>query len=975
MFARYRLELFRTEVQEAAERKMGTYLSLGKISVNGFRGFRIESVEAFVETSEGPTLYLNAPAAYVHLDIGALLRGTLQIERVVLDDASLRVERPEGSSWFSPELFSLTDRFGLDGTAPFRVTGKNCTLDVGNIVSGTRLPFKNFSFDISRLVEATDVAAKVEGNLGGDFSKHFALNFHGGSMDDFIFRIEVKRFTADDVNVFFPASEEFVLSGESRPSIRVAGYPDRTFTVSVKAPFEDLTIRDQPDFLKPSTGEMTMLATYNLDSHILAITTAQAESDQVGGAISGTISFSEEVPRFDLRLEASRLPVTEMVNYALEGLLDDYGTMGFSIEEPYEVLVTLQGDAESPLLRAMAQADAGEVSMLPSNIHQPQGRLKLGKMEAFWDSSSKAVGGSFVIEGGNMVHEDTGIQARNIRGLVTIADGQVRIDPLTAIVTDHSFVGSGMYDIENDYGEISFSGIYDNLELTSISGAIKDLTVSGSVNLTAKAIKDGNRYVVTGDVDATQTHIGYQWWLEKHEGVGASGHIQLEYRPEESLVVEYDGDVASSLIHVTGIAQYTGRPDEPWELVTLNATSDHLDLNGLGRCTTAPYKITGGIGTDCRVTLVRDPKVAKGWRVQAEANFDDIQVQAISDELTEPIHCKDLMLRLSIDDPVLDAVDVSLIAREGIMPSFGVTWFVPFLPPEKLAALYPPTDRQWRLHIKTDRLKVLPWRGTNFVGEAYFENDKGGLHSFSADVDDGYIEGSYHNARADNSYTMSANWQAIPSKYFLEHLKYPDVFTGSMTGEVAYSLDRDDPSTLSGQGKFLVSEGEFSADFVLDILEEKIESAAGALPASLKFATLEMAVEFDGDAVITRDVHFDSDSIDLDGTGRFIHDGDMDYDLAFKISPTLAERIPLIREYFPVQGHLLARQDIELAFKVVGPTFRPRGQVAKLPSPSVTLVSGALELVSEARNVIDIPRRILLDLLKTVGGLVGATTN
>jgi len=40
---------------------------------------------------------------------------------------------------------------------------------------------------------------------------------------------------------------------------------------------------------------------------------------------------------------------------------------------------------------------------------------------------------------------------------------------------------------------------------------------------------------------------------------------------------------------------------------------------------------------------------------------------------------------------------------------------------------------------------------------------------------------------------------------------------------------------------------------------------------------------------------------------------------------------------------------------------------------SVTLVSGAFEVGSDVTKIIDIPRQILVDLLKLGGGLVGAT--
>ena len=102
---------------------------------------------------------------------------------------------------------------------------------------------------------------------------------------------------------------------------------------------------------------------------------------------------------------------------------------------------------------------------------------------------------------------------------------------------------------------------------------------------------------------------------------------------------------------------------------------------------------------------------------------------------------------------------------------------------------------------------------------------------------------------------------------------------------------------------------------------------------------------------------------------------DMDYLLKLRIAPDTATKIPLLDDNFNLQGYRLAQQNLELGFRVSGPTFNPQGQLAKLPRASVTLVSGMFEVTSEALKLIDTPRRILVDLLRTGGGIVGAAAN
>ncbi len=235
-------------------------------------------------------------------------------------------------------------------------------------------------------------------------------------------------------------------------------------------------------------------------------------------------------------------------------------------------------------------------------------------------------------------------------------------------------------------------------------------------------------------------------------------------------------------------------------------------------------------------------------------------------------------------------------------------------------------------------------------------------------IDGGRLQGNYIATRAENSYTTEVSWTDVPAHYFLEHLNYPEVLHGTVSGEVSWFLDRDDPGTINGSGFFDVTDGEFSADFLYSILEGQVEDDIGAIPADLNFSHFYSEVGFRQDIVETLNFKLESETIQLSGSGKYIRDGDLDYHINLIIAPETAERIPIMVEYFNVQGHKLANQDIELGFDVDGPTFRPRGEVAELPPARVTLLSGALGVTKEA---IDFPRNILRGLLKIGGGIVG----
>jgi len=99
----------------------------------------------------------------------------------------------------------------------------------------------------------------------------------------------------------------------------------------------------------------------------------------------------------------------------------------------------------------------------------------------------------------------------------------------------------------------------------------------------------------------------------------------------------------------------------------------------------------------------------------------------------------------------------------------------------------------------------------------------------------------------------------------------------------------------------------------------------------------------------------------------------MHYDINVSVSPNTAERIPILRDNFNIEGHRITQNDIVLGFRISGPMFNPSGQLAGLPGVGVTLVSGAGQVTSDALKVITVPGQILLDLLKIGGSIVGGT--
>jgi hypothetical protein len=311
---------------------------------------------------------------------------------------------------------------------------------------------------------------------------------------------------------------------------------------------------------------------------------------------------------------------------------------------------------------------------------------------------------------------------------------------------------------------------------------------------------------------------------------------------------------------------------------------------------------------------------------------------------------------------------ITLQAQKGRMPPIRQKWFIPLRPDRETPAV----ERPWTLDLAAAAIEALPWKGSNFTGKAYVTSIDAGLSAFSGDVaGGGRVDGTYRSVKQDNTCELSFTWKNIPVSYLIDQFEYPRVLTGTTSGQVNYAMDRDDPGTLKGQGGFEVHDGQFSADFIASQLQGRLEDKISTLPSSLKFLSLKTDLAFERDMVKTSNIQLVSEGIKVTGDGSFVIHGDMDYDLKVAISPKTADKIPALRENFNLQGLRLAQQDIELAFKVKGPTFNPRGELAESPPLGVTLVSSAFEVTSDAMKVIDIPRKILSDLLRIGGGIVG----
>ena len=971
LFAKFNLEAFRTQVEKGLEEHMGANLDLGAVTVNGLRGLRLDDLTLTVETEGGPRAKLRAPLAYVHINLTNLFYGAITVDQIVMNKAELLIERPLNAAWYSPDGFDLHDLLDLPPSHGFRVTGEDGRVEIRNIVGDTETEITDFRFDIARLVDATDLSASLQGHFDGDADKLVKLRLTMASFQDFDLRVESDRLTAEDVSVFLPAERHFVQTGVARPTLWVGGRPDDTLLVSLNASFDDVSIRDQPEFLKPADGELTVHATYDTDVHELVVTTAKAESQELIGAVEGSVSFREAYPEFDLRLRATRLPVVQMLDYVLEGQIEDYGETELVLNEPHELVVALTGTTQQPLITARVSAGSGEFNFAPEDKGSPRIRLAMGAMEGEWNSDDEKLSGRFTIQNGEATHPDSNLTFSNLSGVLNVSDKSISISPLNGTFTGQPVMAEVSYDIESGNGEATLSGMITQLEGTQAHDALRYTRISGSVDVPrARIVKKGDRYELEAQVDATQAQVDYAWWFSKPAGVGARGVVRMELANRRTLLFAAEGEVASSPMTATVSLHHTKRTDEPWQILWAKAASSRLDVTSLAQCLTVPYRVTGGTATEAEYSWERNVQYDDAWALTAGGHIDDLTIVPEADNAV-PMTGKGVQVSANITKGPVSTGNVTLHVASAVMPSLDDPWLVQKdLTKTPWGETLPQVDRKWTYILAADALVLPPWQGTDFHGSAHADKSVWGFTNYEAQIEGGRIQGSYELARAENAYKSTIAWQEVPSRFILSHLDWPEVLTGPLTGSITYGADRDDPSTLRGEGAFTIREGKFSADYVASLIEGH-DSELAVMPPSLDFHELTAQITLERDVIRTPEIRLVSDGIQMTGEGHYVREGDMDYRIKVAVSPDTAERIPVLKENLNIQGHRLAQQSVELGFRIEGPTFNPTGQLEELPPVGVTLVSGAIAVTSQ---VIDFPRRILVDLLKIGGGIVGAGT-
>ena len=980
LYVRYKLLSIKANFEKEISQKVNGKLSVGTIIPNGLRGLRIDDISLQMDY-KGLKADVLIPRTIVHVNWINLLYGDWSFDRIEISQSDIKVNIEDPSFWKEIQKSS-------GGSAPidlkdisFRIVGERNTISILGLIPEHELQLKGLRFDCYRLSDSPEIRLKTETAISYlpeiPEETKIDLDMRFRSIEDFDVRASADKIFLTQLEKVISFSDILYSEGSLIPSLRIAGYPNQTLILAIETSFENIRAKSPNIPFQTITGEITALADIKLSEKRLRITTADITSPEFDGSLSGLIFLDKPSPELDLTLEVRKIPLVDIITSFTQQQIKPYGDFVLTFDQLNNLRFGIRGLFSKPILEALADVTNGTLQFTPTRSDLPSFRANLELVKVGWVTEGKLPKGTLVLKEGVVEYAPLNIKVDGISATCVLDTNEITIDSLSGVYNNSPITVKGTYNVQNKLGNFAVSGTLNSLEKLPFLKKDDDVSLSG--NATFQAVIGYQPEKITAQINAelTSADIGFEWWFQKRAGIGATiPRLNITYIPQKTLSIEGSALLESTPLNATFEYAYYNKK---FNLRKVNITTDALDINTASKCLRVPYEGRGGIGTNGTFLWEKKTRAPKyGETMKIGVDIDWASFLAKDTEI--PLEAKGVSLQAFVDerDPNNRTRIFTITAKEATIPPIGVKWLLPLRSKEEAEAERirknepPSPPENWTFALTAEKITMNPWEGTNFKGIAYNKPQISGLDRFSAQVGDGTLEGSYSVTNPENISVLKAKWKNIPVIYLVRHLNLPEAMEGNCTGKVEFSLDLDDSNTLTGKGAFQVVNGKVKTDLFLSRFVPEMSPAN--FPSTLPFYTFTSDVQMEKDLVKTPNVQFRSEGLQIDGKGQFIIDGDMDYDLSLTLSPQLASQIAVIRDSFNIRGHQIIQNPIQLGFRVHGPSFSPKGQVKELPPLGVTLVSGAAEITTEAFRVIDIPRKILVDLLKLGGGVIGSAT-
>jgi hypothetical protein len=565
LYISHEIDTFQDRALALIQERTNASISVGTANIGGLRSIRLNDVRLSYRTENGLLIEGDAPSVVAALNPIAWFDAGQMVSEFTVRGGTLRID----ASGYEPSEDKPDNAWikRLPGLIEF----ENFAVIVNGLREDSAVEFAGVSAQLLKEQSGNALTAQFEGMYADDPAKALSGRIQYANIGDFKCELRMNALTAGDVNAFLPEEHHFTEAGQITPTLTVDAFPDATFAITLESEFDDITIRDQPEFVGPLSGHVSAFARYDRETRSLAIRTARVLADELQADLSGSLVFADDAHGIELELQASQLPVQAALEYYLPESLDEYGRIDIAFDAPELFAVTVSGTTDSYLVKATGRAPGATVSFSPEDELFPSGSLQLGAIEAGWDSDSETPFVNAAIRDGVVTHTGSGIEANRLSGSIRFNNNVLTIDPLTAEVFGEPFVSRAEYAVESETGTATLTGNLSKIEDTALATAIKETELSGAVDVNATATFADGIVTATGGVEATNTVIDYNWWFSKPAGIGARAEAEVTFKPDEIITIVAKAEVASSnLDSRIEWHQQGGR----WRLKSAKTTSD-----------------------------------------------------------------------------------------------------------------------------------------------------------------------------------------------------------------------------------------------------------------------------------------------------------------------------------------------------------------------------------------------------------------
>lgn len=266
-YIRYIVLLWKEDFEQEIGKRVNGTLSVGTIMPNGLRGLRIDDIQ-FRMDYKGLKAEAVIPSTFVHVNWINLIYGEWGLDRVQITQSDIKINIEDRSC-----LEELKKLIGGKTSSSvkdisFRVIGENNNISIRGLIPEHELQFKRINFDCYRLFDSPetrikmDVAVSYLPEIPEENELNLDLRFR--SIEDFDLRTSADKILLSQLGKVIHFPDFMSPEGSITPSLRVAGYPNRTLILALEAPFENIKANLQNFPFQSITGGLTAMADFKL---------------------------------------------------------------------------------------------------------------------------------------------------------------------------------------------------------------------------------------------------------------------------------------------------------------------------------------------------------------------------------------------------------------------------------------------------------------------------------------------------------------------------------------------------------------------------------------------------------------------------------------------------------------------------------------------------------------------------------------